>query len=106
MNAYSDPLGERVDVRYTNAKCAAFVPRTPGFYKIYIGNYQGPIFGSPFFVNIHEDKDLGIHATQKSDKTFIETSGIRDTVINEESKFLIRNKDEDIDVQITGISKP
>jgi hypothetical protein len=97
---FIDPLGERVDVRYANDSCAMFVPRTPGFYKIYIGDLHGPIFGSPFFVNIHEEKHPS--SARKADRIFVESSGIRDTIVNEESKFLIRNKDDEIEVLVKG----
>jgi hypothetical protein len=98
-----DPLGERVDVRYTNESSATFIPRTSGFFKIYISDYHGPILGSPFFINVPEPRDLYLHKKDiKADAIYVESSGIRDTIVNEETKFLIRNKDADIDVQIKG----
>lgn len=72
---------------------ATFVPRTSGYFKIYISDYHGPVLGSPFFVLIHQ-------YPSNIETTSVESSGIRDTIRNEESKFIIRNKDLEIDVQI------
>ena len=88
-----DPLGERVDVRYTGENLATFIPRTTGYFKIYISDYHGPILGSPFFALVHQSSDLNESAS-------VESSGIRDTIRNEETKFIIRNKDLELDVQI------
>ncbi|CAF0722221.1 unnamed protein product, partial [Brachionus calyciflorus] len=89
-----DPFGERVDVRYSGDNLATFIPRTTGYFKIYISDYHGPILGSPFYALIHQQK-------QPSQVPYIESSGIRDSILNEEAKFIIRNKDLEIDVQIT-----
>jgi hypothetical protein len=88
-----DPLGERVDVRYTRENLATFIPRTTGYFKIYISDYHGPILGSPFYALIHPQH-------KPTSLPFIESSGIRDTIRNEEAKFIIRNKDLEIDIQI------
>jgi hypothetical protein len=88
-----DPFGEKVDVRYTGENIASFLPHTTGYFKIYISDYHGPILGSPFYALIHPEKEL-------VDSTFVESSGIGDSIRNEESKFTIRNKDLEIDVQI------
>ena len=59
--------------------------------------------GSPFFINVPEPRDLYLHKKEiNADAIYVESSGIRDTIVNEETKFLIRNKDADIDVQIKG----
>ncbi len=83
-----------MDVRYTKENLAAFIPRTTGYFKIYISDYHGPILGSPFYALIHSYKDVPEAAN------VVESSGIRDTIRNEEAKFIIRNKDLEIDVQI------
>ncbi len=80
-------------MRYNGENLASFLPHTTGYFKIYISDYHGPILGSPFFVLIHPNKDL-------SESTFVESSGIGDTIRNEETKFTIRSKDLEIDVQI------
>lgn len=92
---FIDPLGERVDVRYTKENLAAFIPRTTGYFKIYISDYHGPILGSPFYALIHAQKNAA-----ELGADVVESSGIRDTIRNEEAKFIIRSKDMEIDVQI------
>lgn len=76
---------------------ATFIPRTTGYFKIYVSDYHGPILGSPFYALINQQKDA---ASVHSELACVESSGIRDTVRNEEAKFIIRNKDLEIDVQI------
>lgn len=88
-----DPLGERVDVRYSGDNLATFIPRTTGYFKIYISDYHGPILGSPFYALINAIKE-------RTELACVESSGIRDTILSEETKFVIRNKDLEIDVQI------
>lgn len=85
-------MGERVDVRYSADNLATFVPRTTGYFKIYISDYHGPVLGSPFYALIHSNKN----------RNCIESSGIRDTILNEEATFIIRNKELEIDVLIKG----
>ena len=51
------------------------------------------MLGSPFFVFIQPFPSDVINNS-------VESSGIRDTIRNEESKFIIRSKDLEIDVQI------
>ena len=80
-------------MRYTGDNLATFTPRTSGYFKIYISDYHGPVLGSPFFVLIHQHPN-------SMETSSVESSGIRDTIRNEESKFIIRNKDLEIDVQI------
>lgn len=84
-----------MDVRYSGDNMATFIPRTTGYFKIYVSDYHGPILGSPFYALINAQKD-----TNASEHACVESSGIRDTVRNEETKFIIRNKDLEIDVQI------
>lgn len=95
-----DSLGERVDVRYTTENSATFIPRISGFYKLYLSDYHGPIIGCPFYVQFEDKPQASVN-----DLPNIESSGIRDTIVNEETKFLIRNKDIDIDVQIKDPNK-
>ena len=82
-----------MDVRYTGDNLATFIPRTSGYFKIYISDYHGPVLGSPFFALVHHHP---AHVVTNS----VESSGIRDTIRNEESRFVIRSKDLEIDVQI------
>jgi hypothetical protein len=85
-------------VRYSGDNLATFIPRTTGYFKIYISDYHGPLLGSPFYALINQLKE------SNEELACVESSGIRDTVRNEEAKFIIRNKDLEIDVQIK--SKP
>lgn len=78
---------------------ATFIPRTTGYFKIYISDYHGPILGSPFYALVNAQKD------PVNELACVESSGIRDTVRNEEAKFIIRNKDLEIDVQIKSSFK-
>jgi hypothetical protein len=64
-----------------------------GYFKICIRDNLGPILGSPFYVLIHPPKD-------KDEKELIELSGIKDVLINEETKFLIKSKEFNVDVHI------
>lgn len=80
-------------MRYTGDNLATFIPRTSGYFKIYISDYHGPVLGSPFFALVHH---YPAHVVSHG----VESSGIRDTIRNEESKFIIRSKDLEIDVQI------
>lgn len=95
VDAY-DPFGERVDVRYDNENIATLIPHTTGYFKIYISDYYGPILGSPFFILIHSDKK----ESSDAENEFIESSGIRDTINNEEASFIIRHKNLELDVLI------
>ena len=74
---------------------ATFIPRSSGYFKVFISDYHGPILGSPFTVQIHPQKET-------LELACVESNGIRDVIRNEEAKFLIRNKDLEIDVQIKG----
>ena len=94
VDAY-DPLGERVDVRYSTDNLASFIPHTTGYYRIYISDYHGPILGSPFYALIYSNNEVN-----DSDQEYVESSGIRDSIRNEESSFVIRDIDPSIDVQI------
>lgn len=68
------------------------MPRTTGYFKIYISDYHGPVLGSPFYVLVHSKRNVSC----------IESSGIRDTILNEETTFVIRSKELEIDVLIKG----
>ena len=80
-------------MRYSIENVATIVPHTTGYFKIYISDYHGPILGSPFYVLINSQRD-------KSEIDYVESSGIRDAIRNEEATFVIRNKDLELDVQI------
>lgn len=86
-------------MRYSGDNLATFVPRTTGYFKIYISDYHGPILGSPFYALVNAQPD-----SSANELACVESSGIRDTVRNEETKFIIRNKDLEIDVQIKSKS--
>jgi hypothetical protein len=90
-----DPLGERVDIRYTNENAAIFVPHTTGYHKVYISDYHGPILGTPFHVLIFENVQL-------ESMNILESSGIRDTIRNQDARFTIRDKNPLIEVEIKG----
>ena len=74
---------------------ASFVPHTTGYFRIYISDYHGPILGSPFYVLIYASKDESIN-----ENDYVESSGIRDCIRNEETTFVLRDIDPNIDVQI------
>jgi hypothetical protein len=80
-------------VRYVEDNLVSFVPRILGYFKICVRDNQGPILGSPFYVLIHPPKD-------KDEKELIELSGIKDVLINDEAKFIIKSKEFNVDVQI------
>ena len=65
---------------------------------MHISDYHGPLLGSPFTVLIF------LRTITLNDLPVIESSGIRDSKCNEETKFLIRSKDPGIDVQINGLN--
>ena len=90
-----DPLGERLDVRYSTDNLASFIPHTSGYHRIYISDYHGPILGSPFYALIFPNTELNF-----SGHEYVESSGIRDSIRNEKSTFIIRDTDLNIDVQI------
>lgn len=94
-NFVIDPLGERVDVRYSTDNLASFIPHTSGYHRIYISDYHGPILGSPFYALIFPNTELNF-----SGHEYVESSGIRDSIRNEKSTFIIRDTDLNIDVQI------
>ncbi len=95
IDAY-DPLGERVDVRYDNENLATIVPHTTGYFKIYVSDYYGPIMGSPFFVLINNFPQVDEHEEKKVE--CVESSGIRDSIKNEETTFVIRHKNLELEV--------
>ena len=84
-------------MRYSIENVATIVPHTTGYFKIYISDYHGPILGSPFYVLINPQRE-------KSELDYVESSGIRDAIKNEEATFVIRNKDMELDVQIKSIN--
>ena len=96
IDAY-DPFGERVDVRYDNDNLATIVPHTTGYFKIYISDYYGPILGSPFFVLINP---LPEYEEDRRVEYCVESSGIRDTIRNEETSFVIRHKNLELEVLV------
>jgi hypothetical protein len=89
IDAY-DPFGERVDVRYDSENLATIVPHTTGYFKVYVSDYYGPILGSPFFVLVSPLP--GVEC--------VESSGIRDTIRNEETSFVIRHKNLELEVLV------
>lgn len=99
---FIDPFGERVDVRYDVEDVATIVPHTTGYFKIYISDYYGPILGSPFFVLINP---LPVYGQEKKcdERECVESSGIKDTIRNEEASFIIRHKNLELDVLIKGL---
>ena len=83
-------------MRYSTDNLASFIPHTTGYYRIYISDYHGPILGSPFYVLIYTN----IETPEEHGLEFVESSGIRDSIRNQESIFVIRSSELDIDVQI------
>jgi hypothetical protein len=74
---------------------ASFIPHTTGYYRIFISDYHGPILGSPFYVLIYPSSTTQINGLE-----FVESSGIRDSIRNQESTFVIRSAELSIDIQI------
>ncbi len=95
-----------MDVRYDANNIAKVVPHTTGYFKIYVSDYYGPILGSPFFVLINRlpsfDTEKSDISSETSEKECVESSGIRDAIRNEESSFIIRHKNLELDVIIKG----
>ena len=93
-------------MRYDDNNVAKIVPHTTGYFKIYMSDFFGPILGSPFFILINPlpEKNLtdseASENLEKSVPECVESSGIRDTVRNEEASFIIRHKNLELDVII------
>jgi hypothetical protein len=98
---FQDPLGEKVNVRYAE-NLATFVPHTTGYFKVFISDYHGPLLGSPFnvLVNARSGRATSGGGESAVELDVVESSGIKDCVCHEETKFLIRSKDLELDVQI------
>ena len=88
-------------MRYVTENSAAFTPRISGFYKLFLSDYHGPIVGCPFYIYFNESTSADSSSSDKNVLS-VESSGIKDTLINEEAKFLLRNVTDDIVIEISG----
>jgi hypothetical protein len=75
---------------------SVFTPHTSGYFKVYISDLHGPLLGSPYNILVYPRE------TNETEPPIVESSGIRDSICNEETRFLVRCKDSDIEVQIRG----
>ncbi len=87
-----------MDIRYAE-NLATFEPHTTGYFKVFISDYHGPLLGSPFNVLVNA-RTKSTTAGIANELSVVESSGIKDCVCHEETKFLLRNKDLELDVQI------
>jgi hypothetical protein len=81
---------------------ATFVPHTTGYFKVFMSDYHGALLGSPFSVLVNARNKTTPLTVSGTELAIVESSGIKDCVCGEETKFLIRSKDLELDVQITS----